>query len=415
MPGSKRDAGYAHAGIRLAVLTAGVTAAANAAVGADFSIIYKNDTDYRLTDNILDTANNLTPGLEISTTHSLDLLAKTKTDIWRLSPRLNSTVSLYDDSGFEPDHFPGITASYSHQNKLWSFGADAFFNYAEATASDTFRNVLLVEEDGTQLTYGGNLSASLRTSKRDSLSWNASYSVLEYEDILTLEPSESFGTTFGWTHQWTALTSTNMTLGFNYVIPEPYISARNPEGRLNPIILDPSDPRFGLPQLLPVAVSERLEFTPAINLDTRLTKRLAASGSIGMSVIDQEDQEASASFIYSLKATYTLNETSFNIGFGRQFGVADGGGTEGTYNFDAGATHQVNDLTTLGAFANVTYSPQPGSDTTGVTVTPYVSYKFARDWDSRLSYEFSYTDEDAEEIFTNSLILKVSYLKTLLK
>jgi hypothetical protein len=415
MPKSKRYSGYSHAGIRLAVLTAGVTAVSNAAVGADFSILYKNDSDYRLTDNILDTPNNTQAGIEINTTHTLDLLAKTKTDVWRITPKLSSSVSLFEDSGFEPDYFPGISASYSHQNKLWSFGADAFFNYAEATASDTFRNILLVQEEGTQLTYGGSLSSSLRASKRDNLSWNASYSTLEYEDIETLEPSESFGMNFTWNHQWSTLTSTNMSLGFNYVIPEPYVSTRNPLGRLNPLILDPADPRFGLPQLLPVVVSERLEFTPAINLDTRLTKRLSAGGSIGMSIIDQEDQEASAAFIYSVKATYTLNETSFNAAFGREFGVADGGGTEGTYNFDIGATHQVNDLTVLGASANVVFSPQAGSDTLGVTVTPYVSYKLAKDWDSRLSYVFSYTDEDAEEIFTNSLILKVTYLKTLLK
>jgi hypothetical protein len=395
MPLVRRSSGYPRKGIRIAALAVCAVVGSTATRAADVSIVYKNSSDYRLTDNLNGTEKDKTEALVLTSNHSVDLLAKTKTDLWRLTPTLTSTVDLYRGSGFDPQYFPGITAAYTHTGKRYNFSADAFFNYKKASSSDLLLRRILINENGSELNYGASLGYGRTLSARDSMSASLGYSQTSYKNITTLEPNKQFTGNIGWTRQWTELTSTVLGTSVSYTMPDPYFSVRNARTVDEP---------------------DRVEISPSLTLNTRLTKRLAAVANIGMTVIDEKDAKASASFVYSVNATYTLNETSLTAGASRKFAIADSGGAKDTYAFNAGATHQVNDLTSIGATTSLTYTPEPGPrpDTLGFTFSPYVTYKPARDWDTTLSYVLAY-DEDDEQIWTNSVILKVSYLKTLLK
>jgi hypothetical protein len=401
-------------GIRVAMIGACMGTAPSFAWAVDWSIVYKNDTTLSLTDNIqrAQDGDSKTTGLKVTGRQAVDILAKTKTDLLRITPTLTSDVSLYKDSGFSPQYFPGISADYSHTTKLTTYGANAFFNYSEATSSDVFLNRIIVDESGTQLNYGGGFSISHRLTKRDTLAWTNSYSTIRYQDIKTLEPSNSFTTSLGWTHNWSTLYSSTLSSAVTYAKPDPFLSPRNQAtGRPNPI-----DPLTGLPRLIEIIPRERLSYDTTLGLDAKLTKRLSAVGNVGLSLIDEKDAALSANFIYSLKATYALKNTSFDAGISRKVGFGKSGASVQTTNFDLSANHKINDQTSVGISGNYVLSPGTGNepDTTGLFITPSISYKLAKDWDTTLSYQFAKTNEDSEKVTENSVVLKVSYGKTLL-
>jgi hypothetical protein len=414
MSGLKRSAGYPLVGIRIAMVGACIGTAPSLAWAVDWSIVYKNDVTLTLTDNIqrAQKGDSKTAGLKFLDRQAVDILAKTKTDLFRITPTLTSDVSFYNDSDLSPQYFPGISADYSHTTKLTTFGANAFFNYNEATSSDVFLNRIILDETGTQLNYGGGFSISRRLTKRDSLAWTNNYSTIKYQDIDTLEPSSSISSSLAWTHNWSPLYASTLSSSVTYAEPDAFLSPRNQvTGRPNPI-----DPASGLPRLIKVLPRERLTYDTTFGLDAKLTKRLSAVGSIGVSLIDEKDAALSANFIYSLNATYTLKTTSFTAAVSRKVGIGRSGTSVQTTNFDLSANHKINDQTSVGISGNYVVSPGTGTeaDTTGLFITPSISYKPAKDWDTTLSYQFAKTDEDNEKVTENSVILKVSYGKTLL-
>jgi hypothetical protein len=147
-----------------------------------------------------------------------------------------------------------------------------------------------------------------------------------------------------------------------------------------------------------------------------LTKRLTANGSLGITLIDEQGGSLSNSFIYALSATYNMKNTVFTGGVSRNFSVNKDGDNESTYDFKLGMSQNINDLSSWGVSANYVFSPQPGNqkDSTGFFLTPYLSYKPAKDWNTKLSYQYANTDEDNEHIIENSVLFTVSYNKTLL-
>jgi hypothetical protein len=413
MLGLKRSAGYPP-GIRVALVGLLVSTACSPAYAADWSIVYKNDTTLTLTDNIFGTVvgRKKTAGLEISKNQSVDILAKTKTDLWRLTPTLSSSADFYADSTFDPQHLPGISGEYSHNGKLTTFSANAYFNYSDASASDIFRNIIILQEEGTQLSYGGSLAFGRKLTKRDSVSWNNSYSTIRYQDIKTLEPTESLSSNLSWIHNLSPLYTATVSGTVTYTNPSPFLSPRNAvTGRPNPV-----DPATGLPRLVQRNPNERMTYQGKASLDAKLTKRLTAVGSIGISLIDEQGAPLANSLIYALSATYNMKNTAFTGGFSRNFSVNNDGDNEETYDFNLGMSHNVNDLTSWGVTANYVFSPKPGDlkDTTGLFITPYLSYKPAKDWNTKLSYQYANTDEDNEHIIENSVLFTVSYNKTLL-
>ncbi len=412
MKGLKRSAGYP-SGIRVALVGLLASTACSPAFAADWSIVYKNDTTLTLTDNIFGSVvgRDKTTGLEISKNQSVDILAKTKTDLWRLTPTLVSSTEFYADSQFDPTHLPGISGEYTHNGKLTTFSANAYFNYSDANSTDVFKNIIILKEEGTQLSYGGSFAFGRKLTKRDSVSWNNSYSTVKYQDIKTLEPSESLSSSLSWSHTLSPLYTTTLASTVTYSNPSPFLSARNAiTGRPNPL-----DPATGLPRLVQRNPAERMTYQAKASLDAKLTKRLAANGSVGISLIDEEGAPVSNSLIYSLAATYSLKNTVFTGGVSRNFSVGNAGDAEETYNFDLGVSHNINDLTSWGVSANYVFSPKQGvADTTGFFITPYLSYKPAKDWNTKLSYQYANTDEDNEHIIENSVLFTVSYDKTLL-
>ncbi len=413
MKGLKRSAGYPP-GIRVALVGLFVSAACSPLCAADWSIVYKNDTTFTLTDNIFGTVvgQHKTAGLEVSKSQSVDILAKTKTDLWRLTPTLVSSAEFYADSQFNPTHLPGISGEYTHNGKLTTFSANAYFNYSDANSTDIFKNIIILKEEGTQLSYGGGFAFGRKLTKRDSFSWNNSYSTIKYQDIKTLEPTESFSTSLSWSHNLSPLYTTNLATTVSYTNPSPFLSTRNAlNGKPNPI-----DPATGLPRLIQRIPLDRMTYQAKAGLDAKLTKRLSANGSVGISLIDEKGSPISNSFIYSVGATYSWKNTVFTGGLSRNFSVNNNGDNGETYNFDLGVTQGINDLTSWGVSANYVFSPKPGDlkDTTGFFLTPFISYKPAKDWSTKLSYQFADTDEDNKHILENSVLLTVSYNKTLL-
>ncbi len=414
MSGLKRSAGYPFPGIRVAVVGACLGAAPGFAWSADWSIVYKNDSTFTLTDNVQGASSGQDKlfGLELNSRQAVDILAKTKTDLFRITPSLSSDSSFYRDSEFNPQYFPSIIADYSHTGKLTNFGANAFFSYSEATSSDVFLNRIILDEKGTQHNYGGGFSISRRVSKLDTLAWSNNYNTTKYKDIETLEPSNSVSTSLTWSRSWTPLYSSTLAGTVSYSNPDPHLSPRNPvTGKPNPL-----DPATGLPFLVQIVPQDRLTYETTLGLDAKLTKRFSVNGKAGMSLVDPKDAALSAKFIYSLNATYALKNTSFSAGVSRSSGIGKSGTNIQTTNFDLSATHRVNDQTSWGISGNYVFSPSAGGepDTTGFFITPSFSYKPHKDWDTNLSYQFSKTDEDNKKVTENAVVFKVTYNKTLL-
>ncbi len=413
MSGSKRSAGYPP-DIRIALVGLFLSTASSPVFAADWSIVYKNDTTLTLTDNIFNSVvgQDKSAGIEVSKRQSVDLLAKTKTQLWRLTPTLSSSAEFYSDSEFNPNHLPGISGEYSWNGKLTTFGANAYFNYSDANSTDIFRNIIILNEEGTQLSYGGGFSIGRKLTRRDTVSWNNSYSTVKYQDIKTLEPTESLTSGLSWNHTISPLYSTTVSGTVSYANPSPFLSPRNAiTGRPNPV-----DPATGLPRLIQRNPAERMTYQAKASLDAKLTKRLSAIGSVGISLIDEKDAPLANSIIYSLAATYNMKNTAFTGSLIRNFSVNNDGDNEASYEFNLGMSHNVNDLTSWGVTANYVYSPNPAGiqDDTGFFITPYLSYKPAKDWNTKLSYQYANTDEDDEHIVENSVLFTVSYDKTLL-
>ncbi len=386
MSGIARSSGYLNFGIRTSVCLAAMLLAADLAFAFDWSVRYSSSSQQSLTDNYTNSNVNKDVGLKINNTSTIDILAKTKTDIWRLTPSLNTSSNFFTLQKTEFDYFPSVGFEYSHAGKRTNFSVTSFFNYSDIVASEFFRDIILFTVPGTRFTYGAGTSISHRLTKRDTVSWSNNFTKTDYSvSTNTLEPNTSATTSLSWRHNWTELTSSDWSTSATYYVPE-----NNPD-------------------------NDRVTFNTSVGINTRLTKKLSANARLGLQAIDRSNQDISADLLFSLGAKYDLKTTSFGFNLARDITPAADGSFDEKYSIGFNASHQINDLTSFGFATNYLFRPVAnGPDSHGFTLSPSLNYKLAKDWNASLAYKLSGTEERNNEVWSNSLLFNLSYNRILL-
>jgi hypothetical protein len=338
---------------------------------------------------------------------SVDVLAEAKTYLLRLSPGVSASADFFlRDQDVDWDLFPSITAEARKTTKFTTYGISASASRAKIASGDVLSDrpnsvgqfdILAEGESGAQIAYNVGTSIDHKLSPLDTLSWTTSYSTVDYDlNRNTLQEYTSYGTTLSWSRQLTELTTMNLSGSVEFY---------NPRGRLDPIRIRNNE-----------QAEDRWTFSPNLSVNTRLTKRVSAGANIGAAIIDEKGRDATVNWLAGVNVGYTLNETQLSWALSRNSTTQTDGTVQANYSASFKAQHQVNELTALNVASTYTLTPgEDGSpDEHAFSFAPAISYKFAKDWNSSLSYEFNMLDDGQSEIYENSVFLNVSYGYTLL-
>jgi hypothetical protein len=365
---------------------------------ADWSLKYNTSTDLELTDNYSGTNVNKDTALKLSTRSSMDLLAKTKTQLFRISPSLTTRRTFFANTNSGFDVFPSIGIGYNYDGKRTSFGVDAYVAQAAIrsdnlwmvggkTVLDQNKNPLVKStENGSEFDFGANMSLSHKLTLRDTVSWSAGFSSVEYSiNTNTLDPNDTITTNVSWQRNLTKLVSASAAIGVSYYRPQKH----------------PSD--------------DRVTYNPNVSISAQLTKRLSGSASAGVSYTDPSNGKSTFGAVGSVSGTYALKRSKISLALSRDFSNAVNGSLRDRYSAQFNVAHSLNDLMSLGFAAGYAFSPVSGAaDEQSITFSPSLSYQLARDWNTSLSYTIS-DDDNGNAKWTNAILFNVSYGKTLLK
>jgi hypothetical protein len=373
---------------------------ADQASAADWSLKYNTSTDLEFTDNLSGTASNKDAGLKLTSRSSFDLLAKTKTQLFRITPSVQTRRTFFADYKSNYTLFPSLGIGYTYEGKRTTFGFDAYVAQA-AIRSDNLLQIngvtvldknrlpiRLGTESGSEFDYGSSINLSHRLTKKDSLNWSAGFSSVDYSiDTNTLDPNDTLTTSLGWQHSLTQLISTSASTSISY-----YHSTKTPE-------------------------NDRVTYNPNVGVNAQLTKRLSGSANFGLSFTDPKTGKSTFGGVGSISGTYALKTTKISGSLSRNFSTATNGDLRETYNAQLNVVHSINDLMSMSLAAGYGLNPvSNGPDKHSFVISPALNYQFAKDWNSSLSYNLSSDDDDAGHgIWTNAVLFNLSYGKTLLK
>jgi len=131
---------------------------------------------------------------------------------------------------------------------------------------------------------------------------------------------------------------------------------------------------------------------------------------VGAVLLDPDGDDTVVDLIYNASADYKLKNTGYSFSFGRDLSPSQDGSLNDRLSARLAVSHQVNELTTLGAYA--TYSLQTDSDneeSSAFTISPSLSYRLSEDWSSSISYRYTETRDDVETAHSNAVTLSLSY------
>jgi hypothetical protein len=371
---------------------------AGPAGAADWSLKYNTTTDLEFNDNLTGVTDNKDFGLKLSTQSSLDLLARTKTQLFRISPAVTTRRTYMASYDSNYDIFPSLGIGYNYDGKRTSFGIDAYVAQA-AIRSD---NLLIVNgqtvldkdrvpvklstENGNEFNYGANIFVARKLTLRDTITWNAGFAAVDYSiDTNTLDPNTTVTSSLNWQHNLTKLISTTAAMGISYYRPDKH------------------------------AEDDRITYSPSLSLNAQLTKRFSGTASAGLSITDPSHGNSTVSAVGSLSGTYQLKRSKISASVSRDISNATDGDLRDRYSAQLNVTHSVNDLMTLTLAAGYAVSPIDNEpDEQSFFVSPALNYQLSKDWTTSLSYTLS-EEYDGQTVWTNAVLFNVSYGKNLLK
>jgi hypothetical protein len=365
-------------------------AVATPVVAADLSLRLNASEGLEFNDNIGATSINKDAAVVSTTSVGLDILARSKTYLLRLSPGVTARRNFFANSSSDFDIFPTLTADFSGSRKLTSYGLAASISQSNINSSELIPGLGLFTVNGSQFVSTASASLGQRLTRIDSVSWSAGITDTNY-NVTSIVPSRAFrsntvyNTNVGWKRDWTQLIATNLSASLSYY--DPYDNGPT-----------------------------RVTFEPNAKLDAKLTKRLSATLGAGLSISKPENGDTSTSLVFNTGANYNLSkDTVVSASFNSGVSAAQNGTLFDRYSFETNVKHQVNDLLSV-SLATI-YSIKPienGPDTTAFSFAPAINYQLARDWNSSLSYQFSRSSENDNPIYSNSVFLNVTYGLTLL-
>jgi hypothetical protein len=344
------------------------------------------------------TQSNKDAALKLSTNSSLDLLAKTKTQLFHITPAVTTRRNFFANTSSSFDIFPSLGIGYSYDGKRTSFGVEAYVAQAAIQSDNLLQingtNVLdrnklpirLSTENGSEFDYGASVNLAHKLTSLDTIRWSAGFSSVDYSiDTNTLDPNDTITSSLSWQHNLTKLISTSANIGVSYYRPMKH----------------PSDDRF--------------TYNPGVNLNAQLTKRFSGSINAGLSYTDPSHGKSTFGAVGSVSGEYTLKRSKLNFSLARDFSTTQNGSLRDRYSAQFNLTHSVNDQMSLGFAAGYAYSPVSGGpDEQSFSMGPSVSYQLAKDWNTSLRYSLS-EDDNGQPVWTNSVLFNISYGKTLLK
>ena len=357
------------------------------AQAGDLSIKFFGSESLEFTDNVDNVEFNKDAAAESNTSASVDILMETKTSLLRFTPNISTRGTFFSDSDTKFEVFPGASLEARKTTKNTTYSANASISYSPITSNDLLGEGVLFSQEGNELRYSAGTGISHRLTPIDTLSWNTSFNSVDYSvDSPSLQENSEYGTSLNWRTEISRLTSVDVGTSLTYY---------DPSGR--------GDGR------------SRLTLQPTIGIDTRLTKRLAVGGDIGISLTDEAGSDLNADFLASVNAVYTLNETKLTFALAREVTNAQRGDLVSRYSTSLGLEHQINDRTSFNVSSSYNIEPRSnGPDEIGFLLSPGLNYQLTRDWTSSIRYQLAGTGDTNDVRYANSVFLNLSYGTTLL-
>ena len=350
------------------------------ALATDWSLRFGASQSLTADDNLDLTETDRDAGLSSSTAIDLNLLGTGKTYKMGLAPRVSVSKTFFSEEPDDWSYFPSGTLLLSKWTKLTTYDLVASHSRSEATSNELVEG-LVTEDEGEQLNYAVTGTITHKLNERNSLIWSNAASLVDYtlpsDDLVPSLTATSTGT---WRHDITELVSSNLVGSAQYYDPD-------------------SD-----------TVEGRVLYRATGGINARLTKRLSVAGAVGAVILDPDGDDTVVDLIYNASADYKLKTTGYSFSVARDLSPSQDGSLNDRFSARLAVSHQVNDLTTLGAYA--AYSLQTDSDdaeSSAFTFSPSLNYRLSEDWSSSVSYRYIETRDDVETARSNAVTLTLSY------
>lgn len=350
------------------------------ALAADWSLKFGASQSLTVDDNLDLTETNRDAGLTSSTAMDLNLLGTGKTYKMGVAPRLSVARTFFSEEPDDWSYFPSGTLLLSKWTKLTTYDLVASYSRSEASSNELVEGIL-TEDEGDQLNYAVTGTITHKVNERNTLIWSNAANLVDYtlpsDDLVPSFTATSTGT---WRHEFTELVSSNLVGSAQYYDPDSE------------------------------TVDGRFLYRATAGVNAKLTKRLSVAGAVGAVILDPDGDDTVVDLIYNASADYKLKNTGYSFSFGRDLSPSQDGSLNDRFSARLAVSHQINDLTTLGAYA--AYSSQTDSDdeeSSAFTISPSLSYQLSEDWSSSISYRFIRTDDETETAHSNAVTLSLSY------
>jgi hypothetical protein len=353
------------------------------AFAGDLSLKFGSFETIKLTDNLELSESNRDAALTTSTGFSLDMLNLGKTYKMEFTPGLSIQRTFFDEDPSGWKYYPSAGLAFSKSTKLTTYDLTASVSQSQATTNDLVEDIVTTNK-GDRLDYSVGASISHKLNNSDFVSWSNFGRVTDYTlTSPSLVPYREFTSEARWHHQLSELIATDLVGSANYY-----------------------DPDFG---------SGRRLYRSSLGVNARLTKRLTIDGTVGAIFLETDDSGLTVDALLSMAATYALKDTILNASISRSISPGINGNLLDSYSARLGATHQVNDLTSVGISTGYTLqSSNGGSKSSAFSISPSLKYQLAPDWSSVVAYQFTHTNGKITSAYSNAVTLSLSYNTTLL-
>lgn len=252
--------------------------------------------------------------------------------------------------------------------------------------------------DATRFSTSAGIAIEHRVNQRNSLNWSVSGATVDFSgSASSLTPYQSVDVSTGWRHNVSQLTSVGLNLGSRW------FKADNAQDR------------------------ESITGRITASLDTKLSPRLNVGGSAGVGLVHNaflvtaaagqvRRNETDVSFLADLKVGYDLKDVQLSLNASQSIEPSSLGELQTRSSISFSTRYRVNSKSSLGLSSSVSLQQSQGSAASGTAgtdrtlfqITPSYSYRFTRNWNANLSYNFVFEDQPTGSATSNSVRLGVT-------
>ena len=290
------------------------------------------------------------------------------------------------DNGIEPR----ARADFSTKSRLTDLDVFVLFAKQNAAATELLDSGL-VTADTDRLTFSSGGTVTRKLTETNALSLSGAATRVDFtDDIGTLEAYQDYRTSASLSHRLTMLTDLVTTLGLDWYLPDDE------------------------------EASESLVYSATIGISSELTRRARLRANVGVQVAHNRedvligpghdfDSSNDVGATGDLAFDYRVRLTQVSVGLSHSFLPSSLGELQRVSSANVTVSHQLSDTSNVDLLARVSHQSGVSSGGSGerdlLVLAPSYAWKFARDWQVRLGYQFAREDEDGDIAKSNSLMM----------